>query len=438
MAKANPDQARLLAWEVFRNVQSGESYSHIALPHALAASHLDSRDRSFVTEIVYGGLRMQGHSDYALAQVSDRPLDALDRDLLDLLRFSAYQILHTRIPPHAAVSANVELARKVLGESKASFVNAVLRKVSASSIDHWLAPSSTIEDPIERLAIQYSHPQWIVSAYIDCLKDVAEVEAALSANNRPAPPTLIAWPGEISQQELLAEGGSATKFSPYGVISAKPPHEYEAIRTRRAGVQDEGSQLVASTFMAAAAGAKTVLDTCAGPGGKAALISRLCRASSQKFYANEISPVRAELVTSVIVGGEISVGDARDISGNFDAILSDVPCTGIGALRRRPEVRWRRTPSDIKNLVPLQIEIAQKALENLNPGGIFGYATCSPHLAESRSVVEALLRKNPNVEEVAVEHTIEGAHQAKAMQLWTHRHNTDSMFLALMRKKATV
>lgn len=381
---------------------------------------------------------MQGHSDYAISQVSNREIDALDSDLVDLLRFAAYQILHMRTPAHAAVSANVELARKVIGESKASFVNAILRKVASETLEKWLAPSQFIEDPIARLAIEFSHPEWIVSAYRDCLHDEAEVVAALAANNLPAKPTLVAWPGSITQEELLMEGGIPTAHSPFGVVAGKPPHEYRAVRERRAGVQDEGSQIVASAFFTSAQDSGSVLDTCAGPGGKAAILSRLCAEKSIEFYANELSPARAELVKSVISHGEVWVGDAREISGHFDAILSDVPCTGIGALRRRPEVRWRRTPSDIKNLLPLQTEISQRAIANLNPGGVFGYATCSPHLAETRSVVESLLRKNADIEEIDVHIDMEGGKRGKAMQLWTHRHNTDAMFLALLRKKVTV
>lgn len=381
---------------------------------------------------------MQGHSDYAISQVSNREIDALDSDLVDLLRFAAYQILHMRTPAHAAVSANVELARKVIGESKASFVNAILRKVASEPLEKWLAPSQFIEDPIARLAIEFSHPEWIVSAYRDCLHDEVEVVAALAANNLPAKPTLVAWPGSITQEELLMEGGIPTTHSPFGVVAGKPPHEYRAVRERRAGVQDEGSQIVASAFFTSAQDSGSVLDTCAGPGGKAAILSRLCAEKSIEFYANELSPARAELVKSVISHGEVWVGDAREISGHFDAILSDVPCTGIGALRRRPEVRWRRTPSDIKNLLPLQTEISQRAIANLNPGGVFGYATCSPHLAETRSVVESLLRKNADIEEIDVHIDMEGGKRGKAMQLWTHRHNTDAMFLALLRKKVTV
>ena len=434
LAKPSPDRPRLLAWEVFSAVQSGESYSHIFLPQSLAASDLEVRDKAFVTELVYGALRMQGHADFVLSRISSRPIEDIDRDLLELLRLALYQVLHMRIPAHAAVSANVELARKVLGESKGSFVNAVLRKASAQDLSEWL---SEIDPEIEadaRLAITTSHPEWIVSAYRDLLKDDGEVTKALHANNLPARPTLCVWPGDLSREELLEEGGEATPFSPYGIIAHKPPSEYQAVRSHRVGVQDEGSQLVAALFFDSVKDPQSLLDACAGPGGKAALLSRLSKEAGCDFTANEISEVRASLVKSVVTHGKIQVGDARTIVGNFDGILTDVPCTGIGALRRRPEVRWRRSPSDIKKLMPLQIEIAQRALANLKPGGVLGYATCSPHLLETRSVVETLLRKNGNIEEIGVPCDIEGAHHGKSLQLWTHRHQTDSMFLALLRK----
>lgn len=438
LAKPAPDVPRLIAWEAFSQVQKGGEYSHIYLPRLLSESQLDARDRGFVTEIVYGALRMQGHSDFVLAQVSNRTIETLDESLHHFLRFALYQVLHMRTPAHAVVSANVELARKVIGESKASFVNAILRKASSHSLSEWLKPSEDVADPIARLAILHSHPEWIVSAYLDALGSLVEVEEALKANNIPATPTLVAWPGSISQSELAAEGGEATTLSRFGVRANKPPHEFDAVRRRKAGVQDEGSQVVATTFFAALSGAHSLLDTCAGPGGKAALLSRLSQENGITFHAYEISPARAELVKQVVTYGDVSIGDAREITGSYDAIVSDVPCTGIGALRRRPEVRWRRTPEDLKNLLPLQLEIAQRAIANLNPGGTLGYITCSPHLAETRGAIENLLRKNSDLEELRVDTGIQNASSGKAMQLWTHRHNTDAMFLALLRKRATV
>ena len=438
MVKPQPDKPRLIAWEVFRAVQLSEIYSHVALPQRLKESQLDSRDKAFITELVYGSLRMQGHADFLIDQVSNKPLLDLDEDVVDLLRFSIYQVIHMRIPNHASVSTNVELARKVIGESKGSFVNALLRKISSKSLESWLRPVSEIEDPIKRLALQHSHPEWIVSAYFDQLKDISEVNMALESNNQAAVPTLIAWPDEISREELIEEGGEATPYSSYGVKSAKPPFEYLAVRKRKAAVQDEGSQIVAEFFYRSLKSPKKILDTCAGPGGKAALISRLSRRDGASFTANEFSEVRADLVRQVVPYGDIRVGDARDIDEKFDGIISDVPCSGIGALRRRPEVRWKRTSADLKNLIPLQQEIAMRSLANLNPGGVLGYATCSPHLLETRAVVDYLLRKNPDCEEIEVSSLIPNSHNGKSLQLWTHRHNTDAMFLALIRKKDTL
>ena len=380
---------------------------------------------------------MQGHADFVLQQISDRPLESIDGDLLNLLRFSLYQILHMRTPAHAAVFANVELARKVIGESKGSFVNALLRKSTTRSLEEWLAPSEALEY-LPRIAIQTSHPEWIVSAYFDCLKDEEEVLLALQSNNEPAQPTLVAWPESSTREELIGEGGNSTLYSPYGVVASKPPSEYLAIREKRAGVQDEGSQIVASSFYEAAKNAHTLIDVCAGPGGKAALLSHLAEKDKKVFIANEPSHHRAELVRKIVRGVEVLEEDARDLTLKSDAILADVPCTGIGALRRRAEVRWRRTPADLKAVIPLQESIAQRAISNLNQGGVLGYATCSPHLSETRGVVETLLRKNPEMEEIQVPITIEGAHRDKSMQLWGHRHGTDAMFLALLRKRGTL
>jgi 16S rRNA (cytosine967-C5)-methyltransferase len=351
------------------------------------------------------------------------------------------QIHEMRVPDHAAVSASVDIARKRLGEAQGSFLNALLRSVLKKSLDEWLAPLAEIKDPIERLAIAYSHPQWIVSAYFDLLKSEADVTAALFANNVPAQPTLVAWPGRSSRSELVKLGGVATQFSPYGVRLSGSPGAIPAIRERRAGVQDEGSQLVAEIFSAVSKDSHSWLDLCAGPGGKAALISSIAALGDHTFTANEISEPRANLVSQVVEFGQVIVSDGREIAKTgrtFDAILADVPCTGMGALRRRPEVRWRRSLSDLRELSLLQREISDAAISILNVGGIFGYATCSPHLAETSIAVADILKKHPELEQIDIQpympSGIEGGIRDKSMALWTQRHNTDAMFLALFRK----
>jgi 16S rRNA (cytosine967-C5)-methyltransferase len=411
------------------------------LPRALDSSAFDQRDKAFATELLYGTLRMQGRHDYVLSQVSDRPWSEVDTGIVDVTRMGLQQIFEMRVPMHAAVSETVELARKVLGESKASFVNALLRKVSARPLEDWLAPLTDIGDEVSRLAITYSHPEWIVSAYFDLLRDYEEVRLLLEANNTPAKPTFVTWPGRSEITEFAEWDATPTAFSPYGFRADVTPSALEAVRHRRAGVQDEGSQLVASIFAQASADKSDWLDLCAGPGGKAALLSSIASQDSHRFVANEISQVRADLVGQVVGKSEVWVGDAREIASRgekFDAILADVPCTGMGALRRRPEVRWRRSLSDLRELGVLQREISDAAISILSVGGVFGYATCSPHLAETSIAVSDILRKHPELEQIDIQpfmpQGLDGGVRDKSMALWTQRHNTDAMFLALFRK----
>lgn len=438
-----PDAVRVLVFDILSEVNRRGGYSNLLLPQALAASNFEVRDRGFATELLYGTLRMQGRHDYILSQISDRPWNEVDEGIVDVTRLGVHQLFEMRVATHAAVSATVELARKVLGESKASFVNALLRKVSAQSLDEWMAPVHLISDPVTRLSILYSHPEWIVSAYFDLLKDFDRVELELQANNVPALPTLVAWPGASTQQGLVDLGAVATQYSPYGARLAGSPGLLEIVRHRKAGVQDEGSQLVASVFSQATLDADSILDICAGPGGKAALLSHIADVAGKDFVANEISEPRSKLVKAVIGKFPVWVGDAREISShnqNFDAILADVPCTGLGALRRRPEVRWRRTVQDLRALTELQLEISKAAITILNPGGIYGYATCSPHFAETFGQVKMILKQNPELEQIDIAPflptNLHGATRDGSMALWTSQHGTDSMFLALFKKKA--
>ena len=438
-----PDAPRLLAYDVLHEVNRNGGYSNLLLPKALAQSSLEDRDKGFATELVYGTLRMQGRHDWILSQASDRPWNEVDPALVDVARLGAHQLFEMRVPTHAAVSATVELGRKILGESKASFLNAILRKISQKSLDDYVTEISSIKDDFERLEILHSHPQWIISAYMDQLGNLEEVEQLLIANNIAPRPTLVSWPGLSSQQDLLDIGATATHFSPYGAVFDGSPASLDLIISRKAGVQDEGSQLVADVFSKISQDQQSWLDLCAGPGGKAALLSALAKRDSIDFAANEISEVRAKLVSQVVQGATVTTVDARKIDSlgkTFGAILADVPCTGLGALRRRPEVRWRRTVADLKALVILQSEIIDAAVNVLAPGGIFGYATCSPHLSESRIAVSETLRRHPDLEVVDVSPYLHPDLRSTgvdrgSMTLWTHRHGTDAMFLSVMRKK---
>ncbi len=435
-----PEPSRLLAFDLLTEVNRNEGYSNLLLPQALNSSKLDERDKSLVTELLYGTIRMQGKHDWVLAHISDRPWTEVDPGIVDICRMGVHQIHEMRIPDHAAVASTVEVARKRLGESKASFVNALLRNVTRKSQEDWFLPLSAISDPVERMSIQYSHPEWIVSAYYDLLKNWDEVEQALAINNEAATPTLVSWPGLSTIDDLKSIGGEPTTFSPYGAHWKGNPGALDLIKARKIGVQDEGSQLVASVFAAASAG-NNWLDMCAGPGGKAALLSNIAREKKIVFTANEVSAVRADLVRQVVNGDRVLVGDGREIGNleeKFDAILIDAPCTGLGALRRRPEVRWRRNLQDLRELTQLQRELIDSGIKALTVGGILGYATCSPHLAETTIQVSDLKRKHGNMEQIDVSpylpYNLENSERDHAMALWTHRTGTDAMFLALFKK----
>ena len=437
-----PEASRLLAFDLLTEVNRNEGYSNLLLPQALNSSKLDERDKSLVTELLYGTIRMQGKHDWVLSQISDRPWSEVDPGIVDVCRMGVHQIHEMRVPDHAAVASTVEVARKRLGESKASFVNAMLRNVTRKSKEEWFLPLDAITDHVERFSIQYSHPQWIVSAYFDLLKSWDEVESALAINNEPATPTLISWPGLSTVSDLIDIGAEPTTYSPYGAHWKGNPGALDLIKSRKIGVQDEGSQLVALVF-AAAAGGESWLDMCAGPGGKAALLSSIARERKITFTANEVSAVRADLVRQVVNGDRVLVGDGREIGDQeekFDAILIDAPCTGLGALRRRPEVRWRRTLQDLRELTQLQRELIESAVRALKVGGVLGYATCSPHLAETSIQVSDLKRKHLTMEQLDISPylptNLENSERDMAMSLWTHRSDTDAMYLALFKKKS--
>ncbi|RFU84225.1 rRNA cytosine-C5-methyltransferase [Streptomyces triticagri] len=455
------DPVRILAFEALRAVDERDAYANLVLPPLLRKARdkgdFDARDAALATELVYGTLRRQGTYDAVIAACIDRPLREVDPPVLDVLSLGAHQLLGTRIPTHAAVSASVELARVVLGDGRAKFVNAVLRKVSAHDLDGWLdrvAPSWD-DDPEDHLAVVHSHPRWIVSALWDSLGGPrAGIEDLLEADNERPEVTLVARPGRTTAEELLTSAGAGAalpgRWSPLAVRLAEggEPGAVDAVRDGLAGVQDEGSQLVALALAAAPVEGpdRRWLDGCAGPGGKAALLAGLAAERGALLVASEKQPHRAGLVRQALQGNpgpyQVIAADGTRPAwrpGTFDRVLVDVPCTGLGALRRRPEARWRRRPEDLDGFAPLQRALLTEALAAVRPGGVVGYATCSPHLAETRAVVDDVLRARDDTELLDARPYLPGVPalgDGPDIQLWPHLHGTDAMYLALIRRTA--
>jgi len=474
VARREVDPARQVAWKTLRAVAQRDAYANLELLDQLRFAKLHGRDAAFATELAYGTLRGQGTYDAVLAACVDRPLDAVDPGVLDALRLGVHQLLAMRVPAHAAVAATVDLVRADIGQGAAGFANAVLRKVAGHDLDGWiaLAAPDAATDPDGHLAVAQSHPVWIVRAMRDALvlagRPAAELPAWLAADNvRPAV-TLAALPGLADPADLVAHGAEPGVLSPVSVTVTGAPDDVAAVREGRARVQDEGSQLVALALAGAELSGPDAgrwLDLCAGPGGKAALLGATLaqrRAAGDlpagaALVAGELAGHRVGLVKgsvravlaaapgSIVVREGDGTGVGEDEPDRYDRVLVDAPCTGLGALRRRPEARWRRTPADLAALGPLQRALLRSALDAVRPGGVVAYVTCSPHPAETRAVVSDVLKKRDDVELLDAREVFSMASGGRvgeldsmgpgpSAQLWPHLHGCDAMYLALLRK----
>jgi 16S rRNA (cytosine967-C5)-methyltransferase len=434
------DRPRLVAYDLLRAVADEGAYANLVLPQLIAQHRLAGRDAALATELSYGTLRASGTLAEILAANLTRPWAQTDAAVRDLLLLGAYQVLRTRIPAHAAVATTVDLARAVGAGRACGLINAVLRKVATADWDAWADRLGSGRSAIAQLALRTAHPEWIVAAFADALggdgaETDAETEAALVADDVRPVTHLVAWPNRADRDELVAtSGGEPGPYSPFAVrMSGGDPAALAEVRERRAAVQDEGSQLCALALSQAPLEGPDSrwLDMCAGPGGKAALLAALAAERGVHLSANELHPHRTELVRKATAGWdiEITTGDARQLVGQFDRILLDAPCTGLGALRRRPEARWRRTTADLADLTALQTQLLAAARRLIRPGGVIAYVTCSPHPAETTAIVAGSELIDARPAFPGVPHLGAGP----TVQLWPHRHGTDAMFCALIR-----
>jgi 16S rRNA (cytosine967-C5)-methyltransferase len=446
--------SRTVALELLFSVELDDAYANLLLPKLLSASKLDDRDTSLAQELSFGALRWQLFYDRIIEESAKRYSDEIDIKTLVVLRLGAHQLLAMRVPPHAALDETVELAKQFVSRGAAGFVNGVLRRISERSRDEWLSiVLDGLEDPSERLAVEFSHPIWVVRALQQALTldgRESEIRDLLLADNIAPLVSLVALPGLAKQSDF--EGLLLGPASPIGAqLDSGDPNNLSAFREGRIRVQDQGSQIAALALVEASAlkPSEHWLDICAGPGGKAALLAAEAKTHGALLTCNEIAPHRAKLVRQALsvvdANVRVTIGDGReydrDHAEEFDRILLDAPCTGLGALRRRPESRWRRQQSDVSDLSRLQEQLLRSAWNCLKPGGVLAYVTCSPHIAETNAIIDWAKKSLANLSLIDANDVIARLNprlqlneKRKTAQLWPHVHQTDAMFISLLTK----
>ncbi len=448
--RAQLDPARRAAFDVLRAVSERDAYANLALPALLAERGINGRDAAFATELTYGACRTRGLLDAVIAAAAGRPIDQIDPVLLDLLRLGAYQLLRTNVAQHAAVSTTVEQAGVEFDTARAGFVNAVMRRIAGRDENSWvaeLAPSADT-DPVGHIAFVHAHPRWIAQAFADALgADAGELDAALAADDARPAVHLAARPGVLTAAELAEEvGGTPGRYSPYAVyLSGGDPGRLAPVRDARALVQDEGSQLVARALVLAPVTGVDEgrwLDLCAGPGGKTALIAALAAQQSATVTAVEPNPRRAEMVEQQHprprgAGASCRWPRTTAADGRFRPGAGGCPlhrprraaAPPGGALAPHPGRR------------PRAGQAATRTARLGDPAGPTRWGGASTRPAHrtwprpSASVSDATRRHPVTVLDARALFAPAGDLGAGPLvQLWPHRHGTDAMFAAVLRK----
>jgi 16S rRNA (cytosine967-C5)-methyltransferase len=447
-AERDPLGARSVAFTVLRRVEADGAYADVALDAALRERALAPRDRALATRLVYGTLAWRGLLDWHLARLAQRDPQRLALPVRTILRLGLHQILHLeRVPPHAAVSTSVELAKRA-APAAAGLVNAVLRRALR---ERDALPVPDDADPVRRLAIALSHPEWLVARWCAELGE-DETRLLLAADNTAAPTILRARAGTRAAliERLGHDGVSAapTRFAPDGVrVDGVAPHALAGHAEGDFTVQSEASQLV-GLLLGARPGMR-VLDACAAPGGKACLLAeRVAPGGAVVATDQRLRGARAVAETGRrlrLRNLAALVGDARMLplapEARFDRVLVDAPCSGLGTLRAHPEVRWTRTPDDVRRLASLQLAILESATAFVRPGGALVYATCTISAAENEDVVTRWLAAHPELERTdAAVHLPEAAADlidaTGALRTFPHRGGFDGFFAVRVQRRA--
>ena len=435
--------ARQVAFDLLNRVEESDSYINLLLPSVLERSGLADSDRGLVQEISYGVLRWKAQYEEFTKILT--PGKKLSPKLKIAIQIGMHQLFRMRVPAHAAIHTAVELVKR-FEPNAAGLANAVLRNADREGFDNLLARAVANKSNLDKLAINFSHPAWVVSSLQAALQmdgRAGTLEELLRSNNETPEINLAALPHTNARSELTQLGIQEGNASPIGFITQGNPEGLLKIPGVR--VQDEGSQLIALALLAIGDKGGRWLDMCSGPGGKAAVLEAGIASFGGKLDCIEPNPQRADLVRQALSREETSTvlvrtGQQAD-EDSYDAVLLDAPCSGLGSLRRKPESRWRKAPEQLPNLQKIQAELLEAAYRSLRKGGVLAYSTCSPVLSETNGQISALLDRHPDLELISAPEVLRSLNSnlelnegRKVAQLWTDKHGTDSMFLALLRK----
>lgn len=432
--------ARYVAFLALKQVLDQGGFAHIVVPAVLKRHKLANADKNLVVELSYGVLRRLLTLDWYISYFSGRPLSKLQPDLLHLLRLGVYQILFLKIPDYASVNETVNLAKKLVNPGAASLANAVLRKVSNQKNE---LPEPDKKDKIQYLAIKYAHPAWLVDLWLKEL-GFAETQALLEADNQRPQLTVRINTLKTTKQKVVAWLGKnnipfhAGKFFSEALILTNGLPE-KLINEGLIYVQDEASLAVA--YVLNPLPGETVIDLCSGPGGKTTHLAQLMH-NRGLIYAVDISESRLNLVKENCQRLGVSIvkyvlGDASTPLKlpQADKVLVDAPCSGLGVLARRPDLRWRKSLQDINNLAQLQLKIIKQATYYLKKTGSLVYSVCTISKKETVEVVQQFLKQHPEFTLVKAKFDHVSLNTHPWLQFFPHKHRTDGFFIAKFKRR---
>lgn len=439
----NPREAALLT--LYACDRQG-AWSDLALNKQIHAAALDTRDAAFATKLCFGVLQNRMLCDFYLQKFSSIPLERMENKVLNTLRLAVYQMAFlTKVPPSAAVNEAVELARAHSKNPRSpGLVNGILRSV-ARNLDH--LPTIDLQDPVDYLAIRYSHPRWLVDLFLEALGR-EEAEALLDMDNSQPPTTAQINPLKADQKDVLAAlaaAGVEAQAHPWlpDCVTFVGGGDLERLPAFQAGqiyIQDAAAKL--AVLAAGPEPGMSVLDACAAPGGKS-FAAAIAMANRGNILSCDIHPHKKKLIEAgasrlglsciqtAVMDGKLR---KQELVETFDLVLADVPCSGLGIIRKKPDIRYK-DPGPLAGLPPVQAEILDNVSAYVKPGGVLLYSTCTLQKEENGDVVRAFLARHGEyrLEPFVLPGPI-GRVEAGELTLWPHRHGTDGFYLAKLRR----